>query len=58
MKLRMRNVRNVGRRDVRKNVTSCSNVLHDGEQSPPTRAPAKLALSRRCACRRARNVSL
>ena len=42
----------------KKIVTSRSNVLHDGERSPRTRAPAELALSRRCACRQERNMSL
>ena len=36
----------------------CPNVLHDGERSPLTHAPAELALFRRCACRQLWNVSL
>ena len=42
----------------KKIVMSHSNVLHDGERSPQTGAPAESTLSRRCVCRQARNVSL
>ena len=50
---------NKGQHDVaKKSVTSHSNVLHvHFERSARTGAPAESALSRRCACRLARNVS-